>query len=670
MKSIISLCVATAATALLLAVVCEAEWTPTKIDNKVLVPDTSLIDSDTLKEVSADKFLFLWFINVLNEPVYTSKEPWTMFIPKNTGIPKDTNFQKDAVFTQRVLLNHAVVGEAINIKSLPTTPAKTLSGETVKFTDNDGVRVNGVLLTGEEFDLGKGKVYIIEKYIIPTTEESQGAPTPDRHVLKEESRSKPKEERRRNQGFRRHGGGPPRGERKPFGHLPNREVLPGSARGTEFSEFDILAAERAPGSSSSKSFIESLMETLESRKGINNEFVNHYREAGLDGVFAKDQEYTALVPTDEAFYTHYPYDWGFNPFNLNNFTQDVILNHFIPGRVVLEDLPDGEVLSTLGGRLIEVTRNNGRLQVNGEDVIFESGTEISNGRVYGLHKLLFVTRERVQKLRLLHGDLETAPLLGSPWPTSQFLSHLVNRLFEDTTTTYFAEYLNNTNLAYRLPAMDESINPIKYTAVVPVNGAVLNMLYSDAPDPFLFDQELRDSLILNHIIKGRLYEGDLLDGTRLVTLANNSIIVENKEGVVTFNGYPVLEAFYLYNLGNVFLLDGVLGVTDQDVVDALNRAPDDIFGLYPDENTPLSSLPNEERYNTTEENSTFLVDSFTTTTTTSTPTPTTTTSSSPSSSQTTPRVRVETRTEISVSRRINDGLAEPVPVGEEGVAHH
>lgn len=61
---------------------------------------------------------------------------------------------------------------------------------------------------------------------------------------------------------------------------------------------------------------------------------------------------------------------------------------------------------------------------------------------------------QVFELQSQYGDLETAPLLGNPWPSSQFLSHLLGWLEEQPKTSFFAEYLNLTNLAYLVPGHD------------------------------------------------------------------------------------------------------------------------------------------------------------------------------------------------------------------------
>ena len=58
-----------------------------------------------------------------------------------------------------------------------------------------------------------------------------------------------------------------------------------------------------------------------------------------------------------AFYSYYPIDWGFNPFEVPSFTRDVLLNHFLEGDIHIEDLPSNYTLKTLGGRTILFSRD-------------------------------------------------------------------------------------------------------------------------------------------------------------------------------------------------------------------------------------------------------------------------------------------------------------------------
>nr|XP_027214131.1 uncharacterized protein LOC113807130 [Penaeus vannamei] len=223
------------------------------------------------------------------------------------------------------------------------------------------------------------------------------------------------------------------------------------------------------------------------------------------------------------------------------------------------------------------------------------------------------------------------------------------------------------------------------------------MLYADAPDPFQLDVVLRDNLILNHLVQGRLYEDDLQDGLTLSNLANNTFTVSrNPDGTIQVDNATVIESqVFIYNLGIVYLIDGVVGITDQDVVRSINKFPDLILEEPTEESSPSPDDPIDDLFAFT----TDLASSPPSPPTTPrpfrtrfTPAPTSsrrpstprpnrpttpthhdphhdhhdphTTTTTPRPTPTTPKIRFETRTEISISRRVNDGQAEPVPVSE------
>lgn len=52
----------------------EASFIPNTVEGRLVVPDTARIDNSLLKEAQADKFLSLWFIYVLADPVHTSSK--------------------------------------------------------------------------------------------------------------------------------------------------------------------------------------------------------------------------------------------------------------------------------------------------------------------------------------------------------------------------------------------------------------------------------------------------------------------------------------------------------------------------------------------------------------------------------------------------------------------
>lgn len=73
--------------------------------------------------------------------------------------------------------------------------------------------------------------------------------------------------------------------------------------------------------------------------------------------------YTFFVPLDEAFE-----ELGFDKMPDNYLSTgdglQILLNHFVKGRLYDKDLRDGERLTTLGNRTIEITRNKGKISTN------------------------------------------------------------------------------------------------------------------------------------------------------------------------------------------------------------------------------------------------------------------------------------------------------------------
>lgn len=63
-----------------------------------------------------------------------------------------------------------------------------------------------------------------------------------------------------------------------------------------------------------------------------------------------DEVYTVFVPTDRAFQRWHPIDWGFYPFSVQEFTDNVLSNHFVPQNIRQEQIKDGQVFKTLGGQ--------------------------------------------------------------------------------------------------------------------------------------------------------------------------------------------------------------------------------------------------------------------------------------------------------------------------------
>ncbi len=163
-----------------------------------------------------------------------------------------------------------------------------------------------------------------------------------------------------------------------------------------------------------------------------------------ENFFLSGGQYTALIPFDEAFRAWYPIDWGFNPFQVDSFLRQTLLNHFLVGAVDQSNVVDGATFKTLGGEDVTFHRRGNVLSVNGIELL-EGGTPIDHGTMLFIDQLLFVDRDKVDELNEEYPFLESGPLLPAPWYESQFLSHALRTLSEREEYTYMVEYMNATH---------------------------------------------------------------------------------------------------------------------------------------------------------------------------------------------------------------------------------
>jgi transforming growth factor-beta-induced protein len=232
------------------------------------------------------------------------------------------------------------------------------------------------------------------------------------------------------------------------------------------------------------------------------------------------EEYTVFVPTDHAFQRWHPIDWGFYPFSVPEFTESIIINHFVKGRLKQDTIKDGQLVRTLGGREI-VFKKTPNLSVNGAMVV-KGDTPVSRGNIMFIGEVLFVSESVVSKLHQQHRDKETPPLLAFPWFGAQFLSHAFLALERDKRFTHITRFLNLADLA-------PHVSGTGYTFFVPTDTAFEELGLDKMPDNYLSTGDGLQ-ILLNHFVKGRLYDKDLKDGIELTTLGNKTIGIKRTKG--------------------------------------------------------------------------------------------------------------------------------------------
>ena len=105
-------------------------------------------------------------------------------------------------------------------------------------------------------------------------------------------------------------------------------------------------------------------------------FLTYANSTGLARLLSTKRSYTLLAPVDEAFQRWQPIDWGFNPFLVEAFLEDLMANLVIEGAVSLEESDsDGKLRSftTLGGGEV-------RLRTKGENIYLEDSLVLGEDR--------------------------------------------------------------------------------------------------------------------------------------------------------------------------------------------------------------------------------------------------------------------------------------------------
>ncbi|ETN59663.1 hypothetical protein AND_008736 [Anopheles darlingi] len=268
-----------------------------------------------------------------------------------------------------------------------------------------------------------------------------------------------------------------------------------------------------------------------------------------------DSSYMVLIPSDTAFQRWHPIDWGFYPFSVQEFTESVLRNHFIRIRQPLRmaDLRAAHAvhrLKTLGGEYVVL---KSKPSPNANNVTILSAYTLSNGiEVFILSEVLFVSESIVSRLHQMHKDKETPPLLAFPWFGAQFLSHSFLALERDTRFTQITRFLNTAEIA-------QFISGSNYTFFVPTDEAFERYSFDLLPDAVLASEK-GINMLLNHFIRGRLYDRDLKQGEVFDTVGGMPVKVQRSfENNITVNNAHIVESeVFVYNLGTMFYVDDIL----------------------------------------------------------------------------------------------------------------
>jgi hypothetical protein len=155
--------------------------------------------------------------------------------------------------------------------------------------------------------------------------------------------------------------------------------------------------------------------------------------------------------------------------------------------------------------------------------------------------------------------------------------------------------MTNLNVIFRFLSCAEIASSIigsNYTFFVPSDDSFEKYGFDDLPDEIL-SSEKGIKLILNHFVRGRLYNRDLVEGEVFETVGGNPLkITRDLAGQITVNRAKIVESdIFVYNLGTMFYIDDVLyPETLKNEVKIITQAPN-----Y---NKKLENESNEDFYTT------------------------------------------------------------------------
>jgi len=593
----------------------------------LFLPDVFSIPRSLSGELGVDLWFSLFFV-FLNDDVEEVEEDTIILAPANLTSQQATRWlEAEEKLTEELLLNHIIVGERLRPELLATKQTKTtLGGLDVVFSlsDQGNILVNGVkVITMQRFK--RMLIVALEDYLfkeevltqldeievaepMSSSEPKDSVSDSDKDSVPREMNNDLKPSKNLLEPTPRSSGKnctlvkdtsdssifktitvcsePASSSNEPRTKSEARTVqaMEIQEKGLEFpvsgDQKEVVSAIQQMQNDEASSGVPDILEQIltitaffKASPGLD-EFIHYARKVELPQFLNPDEKFTIIAPSDEAFRSWYPIDWGFNPFAVDNFVNETIFNHVIAGNINLNSGP-GQELETLGGKKIKLEKNPesaflNRVPVSGE-------MDLLSGKVVFVNEILFLDDEVVYDLNDKYGYLETGPLVAFPWFQSQFLSHSLRRLGSLPGFSSFTQYMNSTaQLGDYAPHIFNPTLSEGYTLFAPRDDAFWKILLADAaaPDPFEQNAEFRLSMLLGHLATGRHFLPGVENATVIPTLLGTNITLQyNTSGVVLLDGRKEVKALgppiFVYNLGVILPIDSVLFVESSDVIAAM-----------------------------------------------------------------------------------------------------
>ncbi len=260
--------------------------------------------------------------------------------------------------------------------------------------------------------------------------------------------------------------------------------------------------------------------------------------ADLAGTLSGDGPFTVFAPTDAAFDALPAGTVDALLADPSGDLTDILLYHVLGAEVMSGDLSDGQMATTLNGKDITVTIDNGNVFINNAQVTV-ADIPADNGVVHVIDAVLLPPVNTIADVVINSPDHETLE-------AAVIAADLVSTLSGDGPLTLFAP----TDAAFdALPA------------------GTLDALLAD-PSGDLTD------ILLYHVLIGQVKSTDLTDGQVATTVNGKDISVTIDNGNVFINNAQVTVADIPADNGVVHVIDAVLIPPTITVVDIIVNSPD------------------------------------------------------------------------------------------------
>ena len=391
-------------------------------ESALVLPDVFSVSRNLTSLLNVDLFFSLFFV-FLNNPFDVSYEEFTIFAPAHLPTSEATLWlSTEEKLTEELLLNHIVLGEHLRPEMILTTPGvirSTLGGLEVAFdVDDDGeIYVNNVKIVAWKKE-GKALIIALDDYLFKQEVKQE---VKNHEVSAEEIfRNGVNDDEEEEEWGEERGDlesalvadataeeliPTPRNQKKRCNQVENKSglsifktitVCTENVLNNGTEDFRQPSQRKLDINVPILTQLENQLAFMRGGPGLEY-FLNYANQTNLAQHFNPKKSYTILAPVDEAFQSWHPIDWGFNPFLVESFLEDIMTNMIIENNGEATD--EKTEYKTLGDRDVIVSSKGENVYVNGILILGELPINAGQSEILFLDKVPWIDDQLVEILR-------------------------------------------------------------------------------------------------------------------------------------------------------------------------------------------------------------------------------------------------------------------------------